>query len=187
MYPKYIRIFEKILNSRFFGLFLFVLITVIIILLWLNKNLLPLSSRYGYFGIFLANLLASSTVIIPLPGAAAVFLGGSLWNPVLVGISAGIGATIGEITGYLAGYGGRNIVMKINKNIWFKYIEKLFQKSGFITILVTSCIPFPFFDLIGMISGAVKYPFWKFLLAVAIGRIIRDIVIAWSGAKILPY
>ncbi len=178
---------RQIINSSIFNYFLILLLIVSVYFLWSHKDVLPTSSRYGYIGIFTSNLLASSTVVIPLPGVVAVFLGGGLWNPVFVGIAAGLGATLGEIIGYLAGYGGKKIIKSLDKKSWLAHLSKFFQKNGFITILITSFIPFPFFDIIGIISGALSYSLWKFILATLVGRIFRDIIIAWSGAQILPY
>ena len=82
---------KKIFQSQAFQIFLIIIVVIAVILLWVFREYLPTSSKYGYFGIFMANLIASSTLIIPLPGVATVFLGGSLWNPILVGLASGLG------------------------------------------------------------------------------------------------
>lgn len=168
---------------------------IIIIIFIILVILLPLSllqdfdfrslSKLGYLGIFLINFITSATVIIPIPGAASAFVGGIVLNPVLVGIAAGIGATIGELSGYFAGYGGRRLIKKYEKsNNLLSKLEYLFHQNGFATILVCAALPFPFFDFIGILSGAFKYPIWKFITAILIGRVSRDIIFAWSGGKI---
>jgi len=47
-------------------------------------------SNYGYAGIFVVNFISSATVLLPLPGTASVFIGGAVWNPVIVGIVSGL-------------------------------------------------------------------------------------------------
>lgn len=184
---KNINSLRKILHSRVFQSCLVGLAVLTVILLWVFREHLPTSSKYGYFGIFMANLVASSTLIVPLPGVATVFLGGSLWNPVLVGLVSGLGSMIGEIVGYLAGYGGRRVIADLNRKTWLIHLEGFFRKNGFLTIFLVSLIPNPFFDFIGLLSGALKYPMWKYMLANFMGRSIRNIVIAWTGAKFLPF
>ena len=49
------------------------------------------------------------------------------------------------------------------------------------TIFVFSLVPF-FFDLAGIAAGALRFPFWKFLLVCWLGRTILYIGIALAGA-----
>lgn len=172
---------------RSFQIMLLAVLISVLIVLWLNKNHLPVTHQYGYFGLFLANFLASSTVVLPLPGIAAVFLGGGLWNPFLVGLSAGAGATLGEVTGFMTGFIGGKVLKPPDKKGWFKILNVFFMRNGFITILIAAAMPIPFFDIIGLTAGILRYPILKFVLATFIGRVVRDVAIAWSGAKFLPY
>jgi len=139
-------------------------------------------SSYGYLGVFLINLVGSATIIFPTPSIVATFVGGSIYNPLLVGIFSGIGAGLGELTGYLAGYGGSALI-KENKN--YKRIEKWMSINGFLTILILAIIPNPFFDISGIFSGATHYSLKKFLTAVLIGKTIRFVGIALLGSKLI--
>lgn len=168
---------EKII--KYFFIFLSIAISVLIIAF---RHELAKLTNFGYLGIFLINLVGSATVIIPAPSIIATFVGGSIYNPLLVGIFSGIGAGLGELTGYLAGYGG-SVVIKENKN--YEKISKWMNKNGFVTILVLAIIPNPIFDLSGIFSGATHYSLKKFLTAVLIGKIIRFIGIALLGANFL--
>ena len=112
----------------------------------------------------------------------ATFVGGSIYNPIIVGVLSGIGASIGETTGYLAGYGGSALI-KENKN--YMRVEKWMSINGFATIFVLACIPNPIFDLTGLFAGATKYSFKKYFLAVVSGKIIRFIGISFLGSNFL--
>ena len=91
-----------------------------------------------------------------------------------------------EIFGYLIGYGGRGLVDDYErKNKILIKLEKFFRKNVFITVFIFSLIPFPVFDFIGIMAGAISYPVWKFLLAAVSARIIRSILIALGAARIL--
>jgi membrane protein DedA with SNARE-associated domain len=135
---------------------------------------------YGYFGAFLINLIASSTIVLPLPGAAFVFGLGAVLNPLLVGIAAGVGAAIGEFTGYALGWGGRKII----SDRWKKQMrqtEKLFQRyGGFFVIMLFAMTPLPD-DIAGIVAGVFRYPVKKYFIAVLIGKLILNITIAYAG------
>ncbi len=141
---------------------------------------LVLVGQWGYVGIFLAQLLSSSTVLLPLPGMAAVFLYGAVLNPVLVGVFAGLGAAFGELTGYMIGYGGHRIILRRNKQ-WSKTTKSLFRKyNPFFVIVAGAVLPFPF-DVIGVLCGISKYDIKKFFAAVLIGNTIKLTLVAFAG------
>ncbi|MFC1979887.1 VTT domain-containing protein [Chloroflexota bacterium] len=134
---------------------------------------------YGYLGAFLISLILNATVILPAGNFLILFtLGGALPLPFVVGLAGGAGAAIGEITGYIAGRSGRAIVAKQEKI--YTRLEHWVKKWGVLTILVFSVVPL-IFDLVGIAAGALRLPFWKFLIACWLGRTILYIGIAWLG------
>ena len=152
---------------------------------------------FGYGGVFLANLLSTATVFVPVPGLTAVGQaliiqqGGSL-NPVLVGLLGGTGMALGEITAYAAGSVGSEMVA--DENIQaprivrpavtkvISWIDWLMDHYGFWTLLVLSAIPNPAFELAGITAGAVRMSFPRFMVAVLIGKNIRGLLLAFLGA-----
>jgi len=139
-----------------------------------------LIKTYGYFGLFLANLMATSTIVIPLPVAIVVFAAGALMNPFLVGLSSALGATLGELTGYALGVGGRKVIEKKWKK-WIKKIEILFQKyGGFWVIMLFAATPLPD-DIVGIVGGTLDYPVKKFFVASFIGKLILNLALAYGG------
>ncbi len=132
----------------------------------------------GYAGIFLISLISSATVFLPLPGFAVVFAMGAYLNPLLVGIAAGAGSGIGEISGYLAGFAGHDAVTRTK--IYRAHKEQII-KCGPFAIFVLAFIPNPLFDIAGVASGALKMPWWQFLLATTAGKILRYIIVAYAG------
>lgn len=142
------------------------------------KDELSSLSNYGYLGIFLISILGNATVVVPAPVIVTAFVGGAIYNPILVGLLTGLGATIGEVTGYLAGAGSQTF---IEDNKYYKRVEKWMSRSGFLTIFILAAIPNPLFDVAGMFSGATKYPLKKFLLATLLGKSLKFLVIAFLG------
>lgn len=146
------------------------------------RNDLAKLQGYGILGVFLISVLGNATVVVPAPVILSAFVGGSIYNPILVGLVVALGATIGELTGYMAGLGGR---VAITDHKHFKKIEKWMTKSGFLTIFVLAAIPNPFFDLAGIFSGATNYSVKKFFLATFLGKSVKFLTVALLGSRII--
>jgi len=139
--------------------------------------------RYGYEGVFLINLLGNATVLFPAPSIAATFVAGSKLNPYFVGVVAASGATLGETTGYMAGYGGKSLVN--HSSVIYNTVENWMNRSGFLTLFILSALPNPFFDVAGIMSGVTNFPYWKFLIAVFLGKLIKCVFISLLGRHFL--
>lgn len=167
---------EKIFRAL--ALVFAVILSAVIIL---NKDKFADLEGYGYLGIFLISILGNSTIVVPAPVILTAFVGGSLFNPFLVGIVTAAGATIGELTGFLAGLGGK-VFVKENKS--YKRVEGWIHKNGFLTIFVLAAIPNPLFDLAGIAAGVTGYPVKKFLFATFLGKSIKFIAFAFLGSRL---
>lgn len=143
-----------------------------------------------YWGAFLISLIGNATIIFP--GAVLVILsnlgiliysGTGLYGPIIIGLVGGVGAAIGETTGYIAGYSGREIVAR---GKMYGRVESWVRRWGALAIFIFSLIPFVF-DLMGIASGILRFPFWKFILFCGLGRTILYIVfitlaaLGWSA------
>lgn len=148
--------------------------------------LLLLVKNLSYLGIFLVGLIATSTILFPFPVDIAMFFTPALGlHPLLVSLAVGTGATVGELTGYYLGVGGGTIKI-VKKSRLTKFFTNFFKKAGFLTILIAAFIPFPF-DIVGILAGISRYDVRKFLLATAIGKIFKTLVVAYAGYFLLPY
>ncbi len=159
---------------------------------------------FGYGGVFLANLASTATVFIPVPGLTAVgqaliIQQGDILNPVFVGLLGGTGMALGEVTAYVAGTVGSEVaregevkaprlVRPLVERV-MRWINWLMARHGFMTLLVLSAIPNPAFELAGITAGVVRMRFWRFMLAVLIGKNIRGLLLAFLGANgvSIPY
>lgn len=132
-----------------------------------------------YIGIFIVSLIGSASIILPVPFIVVVFSSAVFLNPFVVGLSAGFGAAIGELTGYGVGYGAHGLVKKYK--YWFELAEKWFQKhGGFFVIFIFAATPLPF-DIVGLVTGAMKYPIKKFFIATLLGKIVANLIVAYAG------
>ena len=135
---------------------------------------------YGYPGIFLISLLANATILLPAPGVAVVFAMGSVFEPPLVALAAGLGATVGEISAYAAGFSGQAV---IERTAAYANIVPWMRRFGGPTTLALAAIPNPFFDLAGMAAGALRMPIVPFLFWCLLGKCIKMLIFAYSGAQ----
>jgi membrane protein YqaA with SNARE-associated domain len=153
----------------------------LIVALFLFRDQVKKLENYGYIGIFLISIAANATIIIPLPGVAFTTAMGAIFNPIGVAVAAGLGAAFGELTGYLAGFSGQAVIENaLLYNRLTGWMQK-HQNLAYIMVALLGFIPNPLFDLAGMASGALKLPIWKFMIACAIGKILKMLMFAYAG------
>ena len=196
---------DRLPKSRRARLILAAVFAVVVLGLSVGLLLLPLFvdvseerfQTFGYAGVFLANLASTATVFIPVPGLTAVgqaliIQQGAILNPVFVGLLGGTGMAIGEVTAYAAGNVGSQVAREEKLDVprivrpfvhrVMHGINWMMSRYGFATLLVLSAIPNPTFELAGITAGAVGMRFWRFMLAVLIGKNVRGLLLAFLGA-----
>jgi membrane protein YqaA with SNARE-associated domain len=169
------------------GLILIIITILFSLILILNYDFLINYDwlSLGYVGLFIVMFVTSATVILPLPGLAVTTLAGAFADPILIGIIGGLGSTLGELVGYYFGYGGGEI---INSKKYSDIKEQIRKSKGVVPLIfIFSLIPNPLFDFVGIASGALKYPVWKFFLACLLGKIIKVALFAYAGDNILGF
>lgn len=165
-------------------------------------NITNHAQGFGYGGIFLTNLLSTSTVVIPVPGLTAtaqaliIREGKHAHYPWLVGLVGGAGMGLGEITLYYAGYLGAELARgrDLPGPEWLRHgvsrvatgIKWLMDRWGMTTLFVLSAVPNPFFEVAGLTAGSVRISFRRFLVAALAGKLVRGVLLAYLGYK-LPF
>jgi len=172
---------QQILLYRVFILIALLLLTIFLLR---NRDQIKEFSKFGYAGIFFVSILSNATLIMPIPGVVFTSAMGAVFNPFWVALAAGCGAALGELTGYLAGFSGQFV---IDRKDWYQGLTKWMKKYGNLTVLVMAFIPNPFFDLTGIIAGALKMPVERFLFWCAIGKILKMLVFALTGSSMMQF
>ena len=156
----------------------------ITVVIYLYRDAIGDFGVYGYPGVFGLSVLGNATLVFPAPSFVVVFALSGVLNPFGLGLAAGCGAAIGEMTGYLAGVGGRGVVE--NKQLYQRLMPPM-QRWGAWLIFLMALVPNPAFDVGGILSGALKISWWKFLGAAAAGKSLRFILLALSGEYLLSF
>ena len=136
-------------------------------------------SQIGYPAIAALSLLASASLVVPVPGMASVCAGGWFLNPLLVALVAGSAETVGELTGYALGSSGPGMV---NRGRLYLRMENWMRRRGWLVLFVLSIIPNPVFDLAGVAAGALRFPIWAFMGVIWPGKFIKFLIIAYACA-----
>ncbi len=133
---------------------------------------------YGYLGAFVISLMASAVVLLPVPGLPVIFLLGAILNPFILGLMVGLAEPIGELTSYMAGYSGR--VTLQNRGSYTK-LQDWMKRRGSLVLFGFSAVPNPLTDVAGIAAGALRYPVWKFLLILFLGKTVKGMIVALAG------
>lgn len=135
---------------------------------------------FGYPGLFFINFLSTSSIFLPLPGYLLIFVFGGILNPWLVALFSALGASFGEIVSYGVGRGGRYILKGGQEKYFIKGKRWFEKRRGFLIIVLFAATPLPF-DVVGILSGVLRYDIKKFLLATFLGKMISSLVLALAG------
>ncbi|MFC2174796.1 YqaA family protein [archaeon] len=141
--------------------------------------------QYHLFGVFISTMLFY-TIVLPLPADLIVFFAGSLGaenfflNPLFVGIVAGVAATIGGLVAYSIGLEADKHLLKKKHGKKYKQATEYLEKYGFWAIAFFALSPLPM-DVMGVLAGALRYDWKKFVLASFAGRLPRCLILAYAG------
>lgn len=134
--------------------------------------------NYGYFGIWLMAALGTIAPVWIMPGWLAAFIGGGLFNPLIVGLVAGSGELVGELVGYTIGHGGQIAVEKLK---FYPTLERWMKRRGVIVMFLFSAVPNPATKAADAAAGALRLPLWKFAAAVWLGKVLKSLAFAYAG------
>lgn len=138
-----------------------------------------IASPTGLVVLFFLSLLSNATLLLPVPGLALTMLAATVADPLAVGLVAGSGQAIGEMTGYLAGYSGQEL---IDASPRYARLVNWMRRYGALTIFVLALIPNPIFDIAGVIAGALRMPWWLYLVSAGTGKIIKNVALAYGAS-----
>jgi hypothetical protein len=69
--------------KKYLGILLAVIVSILV---FLFRDSFVNLKAYGLVGIFLISVLGNATIILPVPVVLTAFVGGSVYNPILVSV-----------------------------------------------------------------------------------------------------
>ncbi|ADG88422.1 DedA family protein [Thermobispora bispora] len=148
---------------------------------WLQA--IPATWVYVLVGV----IIALESLGIPLPGeimlvSAALLSSQGVVSPVLVGVYASAGAIVGDSIGYFIGYkGGAPLFDRLGRRFPRHFgpeqiakAERLFHRYGVWAVFFGRFVAL-LRILVGPLAGALRLPYWRFLVANVSGGIV------WAG------
>ena len=146
--------------------------------------------HYGYIGAFIISVLGGATIVVPVPMLAVVFALGSamqtIWQVVLLGVSAALGELVGAITVYMTGQGAGKVLSRSSEKSgkMQKAYEKMLgimERRGPLTLFIVASVINPFFYPAAMAAGALRMGWRKYLLIVLAGKLIKSMTVVFLG------
>ncbi len=133
--------------------------------------------RFGYGAVAGAVLLASGGLVVPVPALAITCTTATFLHPAAVAVIAGLAGTLGELTGYFLGYSGSGV---LERRRFYHRVETWMRRRGWLLLFVISAVPNPLFDVAGIAAGALRYPLWRYLVFVGLGKQVKFFMIAYG-------
>ncbi|MCH8229140.1 MAG: VTT domain-containing protein [Chloroflexi bacterium] len=142
---------------------------------------------FGYAAVFILPMIASLTLLLPLPVFPIIFLAGGLLDPVATGFLAAAGMTVGMAAMYFAAASGQDAVRSSIANrsgIAGRLAQKFlggFERRPALATFIMSAIPGPQFSFSGLVAGAAGVPPRTYFLYTFLGRIVVMLPLALAG------
>lgn len=147
----------------------------------LLQALAELALSYGYLGVFFASLAGSIIPFLPVPYLIVVVLLSGKFDPVALGVLAGLGGALGKATSYFLGRSGY-LVSGPGTQKRLEFLGGFIRRFGALGVFLFAVTPLPD-DLYLVPLGMVKFPFWRFMLANALGKVILSTGVAYFGRE----
>jgi len=134
----------------------------------------------GYIGAFIVAGIANASVFVPIPYYPIIARLAQALNVWGVILAAAAGSALGESVAFFVGRSGRTAVRQTRVNGWMQRQMRGPWRAALV-LFALSAPPNPFFDVAGLIAGALGVPLWLFLISIFIGRIVRMSLVAFAG------
>jgi len=138
---------------------------------------------FGYLGAFLSAAVANATVLVPVPYYPLLLRLGQVLNPWGVALLAAAGSVIGELVSFYVGRTGRGAVEQTRFYAWV-HRQLSHPWRAPVALFLLSAPPTPFFDVAGLLAGALGVPVWIFAAATFLGRVVRMLLVVLVGQAI---
>ncbi|MDP9439101.1 MAG: TVP38/TMEM64 family protein, partial [Actinomycetota bacterium] len=124
-------------------------------------------------------LLVAQAVLAPLPAPALAAAGGYVFGAFWGFVLTWLGALLGGVLCFaLSRALGRGFVARSAR---LEGLDRRVEEHGTVIVFVLRLIPVVSFDAISYAAGLTRIPFWRFLLATALGMAPGTFVFVYLG------
>ncbi|RLF05818.1 MAG: hypothetical protein DRK00_03425 [Thermoprotei archaeon] len=137
----------------------------------------------GYLGLFIVSVLGNLIPFIPIPYLAVVFMYSAVlsYDPLLTGVVSGLGGAAGKLIVYLTGRGASRLIASVvGGEERLEALKRLLGAYGALAAFLFAATPSPD-DVVIVVLGMIRYDVYRFLLAVALGKIVISLAVAYGG------
>jgi membrane protein YqaA with SNARE-associated domain len=167
-------------NNRLILTLIFIASTAVLLVPLFFRQQLGQMQSLGLLGLFLINFFSSATLFVPTPGVISVAVASKLYPAIFVALFGALGSSLGELVGFYFGKTGFQILNGKQHKILYHLNKFIFEKYGFFILFFVALIPNPIVDGLGILAGIAGYPVYKFYIPVFLGRLLRNLIIAYS-------
>ena len=154
-----------------------VFIVTVILLLRADYSDAEYWKSLGYPGVLFLSFLGSVSMVLPVPGLIALCGVSPILNPFVLGVLNGMGEAAGEVSSYAVGYGSGPV---LEKRSFYPTARRWMERRGTVALFAISAIPNPFFDIVGIAAGGVRFPFARFMMLVLAGKLVKGLLVAYT-------
>ncbi len=142
----------------------------------------------GIWGVFLAGLLDSAFIGLPVDVVVASYVYTDRVRFLLYVLMASAGSTLGSLVVYWIGIKGGGVLLRKRMSPErLQKIEASFARHQFLALMIPAMLPPPTpFKLFELAAAAFEMPMGKFLLAIFTGRCIRFLTVGILTIKLGP-
>jgi membrane protein YqaA with SNARE-associated domain len=152
------------------------------------KLLLGILLPWGPWGVLAIAALDAAALGMPLDFVVAQFVWADKARFLLYCVLGALGSALGSLVVYGIGYkGGEELVVKRVGQARFEQVRAKFETSELLTLALPAILPPPTpFKLFVLGAGVVEMRWWRFLLGVFSGRIVRFLILSFLTLKFGP-
>ncbi len=139
----------------------------------------------GLGGLFLAAFLAATPVPFQSEIIFLALLAAKVATPMMLILVASAGNTLGSVVTYVIGRG----ILRFQDRTWFPVTPaQLDRAAGWfrrwgVWVLLVSWAPFG--DVVVLMAGVLRTPWWMFLALVAVAKTGRYMVLTWLAGWVV--
>lgn len=118
---------------------------------------------------FLIQATTSASIMVPVPGAAALTVMSQELNLFALAAVGAAGGAVGELVGYWLGTQGRGPLAKLGI---YKKLEAAMAKWGGTVVFLFAAVPLLPMDAAGIVAGATRLPLHRYLISMFLGKML---------------